>query len=39
MQKYQRSGLFGDFGAGQLPGSLQPCRSHSRTVVASLLEP
>src|SRR3546814_9869499 len=30
-QKYQRSGLLGDLGAGQVPGESQPCRSHSRT--------
>ena len=27
-QKYQRSGLFGDLGAGRSPGSSQPSRSH-----------
>ena len=32
-------GLLGDLGAGQSPGSSHPCRSHSRTVVASRAEP
>jgi len=38
-QKYQRSGLFGDFGAGRSPGLSQPWRSHIRTRVAAVSLP